>query len=235
MSFTVFPDLPLDLRDMIWSFAARNNGQGRFIQAKFEGTPYYQRTTTRLQTQRRPERASIRHTFRLFELDRPLSTLLVSFESRAATLRENPNYLQLNRGHKIYFNAARDTIHFDLLDMYYINKYCSNSIQRSGRLNAHGFNEIVNLGTSQDGNFRCLDRLRTWQPAGPLLSSVVNPVTTHKPLPDRVHSIYSMHQALNRSYATLQMSLTNRRQLRVSQRHSWNMMHVAIWCLGAAP
>jgi hypothetical protein len=44
-------------------------------------------------------------------------------ESREATLGMNPDFLQLNNGPKLYFDATRNTIHFDVSSLYSTSLY----------------------------------------------------------------------------------------------------------------
>lgn len=202
---TGFNNLPAELRCMVWKYAATNNGEGRFIECKWAGAPYYQKSSRRVMTMRRSERAHIRYRHRVFELSRPLGTLCACAESRAVTLRYNPNYLQLNRGHKIYFNSATDVIYFDLLDLFYMHQYCGNMMLRTGRLNVHGFDEILNLARPRAHNFRGLQDLRDNEQVGPLMPNIETVTYRHRE--NRVTTVwnldYAIQQELHQLAATL--------------------------------
>lgn len=81
-----FGNLPADLRRMIWGIAATNDFKGRVIECAWHGTAYYQRTTRRINTQRRSERAGLRWNNRLEAVSAPLGTLAANHESRAVTI-----------------------------------------------------------------------------------------------------------------------------------------------------
>lgn len=193
---TGFNSLPAQVRCMVWKYAATNNGEGRFIECKWEGTPYYQKSTRRIITMRRSERAHIRYRHRLLEVNRPLGTLFACTKSRAETLKFNPNYLQLNRGHKIYFNSATDVIYFDLLDLFYIHRYCRTMMLRTGRLNIHGFDDILNLARPRPSNFRGLQDLRDNEEVGPLMPNIETVTYRHRP--DRVTTSWNLDYMIQR-------------------------------------
>jgi hypothetical protein len=172
MSATFFGALPAEIRSIVWEMAATNDAQERIVECLWEATPYYQKATRRIVTGRRSEKAGIRWKYRLREYSRPLGILFATQESRAEALQHNPNYLQLNQGHKIYFNAERDIIFFDMKDTFFMFKYCDRMINRIGRLNVHGFDQIRKLARPRLLNYRGFRDLITNVRQGPLMPNV---------------------------------------------------------------
>jgi hypothetical protein len=116
MSFTPFSGLPAELRLQIWD-AASGGHEPRTIEVRFESTPYYQKATSRKNTLRPCTKGSVQYRYVCHSADN-LGVLGANAESRAVALHHNPNALRLNEEQIIRFNAARDTIHFDLESYY---------------------------------------------------------------------------------------------------------------------
>ena len=118
--------------------------------------------------------------------------LFANRESRTEALRHNPNYLQLNQGHKIYFNAERDIIFFDMKDSFFMFKYCDNMMDSIRRLNVHGFDQIRKLARPRFLNYRGFRDLINNPRQGPLMPNVqsVRPVA----LAHRIHFHWQLDQ-----------------------------------------
>lgn len=196
---------------MVWNIVAMNYGQGRFIECQWQGTPYYQKATQRRNTLQRSEKPSVRYRHRLRECNPPLATLSVCTESREETLRCNPNYLQLNRGSKIYFNAERDTIYFDLRDMFMMYEYCTDKMKRLGYLNVHGFDEILHLANPRPHTYHCIQDLIADGTVGPLMPNVRD--VEYRPRQGRVTNLWTLDYHLGRLYDDLMETLDDPRQV----------------------
>lgn len=219
--FTNFNSLPYELRCQVWALAATSFGGSRVIESKWQGTPYYQKTTRRIMTGQRSQLPGLRCRHTLREVSRPLGTLFACWESRRVTLQHNPSFLQLDQGRKIYFNPERDFIYFDLADIYFMYKFCSSRSYRHRRTRARGFDEIVNLAHPRPHSFYCLHLLIHDAYYGPFMPSVKNFMTCHRQ--NRVEPLWNLEDTLGTSFRNLIRTLRRGRQ-RMTVPRNRNLM-----------
>ena len=122
-TFKRFSDFPAEIRLRIWEEAAAIPIDEHIV-AEFHGVPFY--------PARGKENGTLkyRYTLRLGGDCNALGTLGANVESREATLRQNPDVIQLNNGPKLYFNADRNIIHLDLTSIYFIRNYLLQDCRR---------------------------------------------------------------------------------------------------------
>jgi len=121
-TFQLFPCFPPDIRLLIWEEAAKIPTDDHIV-VDFGAKLFAIREESY-----RP-RLQARFYLRLGGNCKPLGTLGANVESREATLRMNPDFLQLNAGPKLYFNAIRNTIHFDFKSLYNIGLYFNQNLR----------------------------------------------------------------------------------------------------------
>jgi hypothetical protein len=125
-TFKLFPQLPPEIRLHIWEEAA-TIPEDEHIVADF-GAELFE--VPEMQELRR---LKCRFYLRLGGDCKALGTLGANVESRQATLRMNPDFLQFNSGPKLYFNTGRNAIHFDLNSLYFIGLYFDQNLPKMKR------------------------------------------------------------------------------------------------------
>jgi 2EXR family len=137
-SFDWYPQLPAELRVKV--LAEAEAGISNILEVCFDRQPTISRTAP-------GEPWHIVWAYKLYTRNPP-SLLSVTQETRSEYLRTRLDYLRLNRGQTIHFNAAKDTIFFDSESLFNLWHYVK---KHRAQLDVHqcnlkGFNQIQTLG-----------------------------------------------------------------------------------------
>ena len=144
--FELFPKLPIELRLKIWKYTARGP---RIIEVTFERDAYYQKSKNPADTSKKGVYAGVYYRHRCISKSGRLGTLWANSEARQETLKCNPAYLQMDRGQKIYFNPAVDTIFVDLHSLYVMyDLFPFTRHARKSPSRFRGFSKVQYLATS---------------------------------------------------------------------------------------
>jgi hypothetical protein len=115
-TFKHFPYLPPEIRILIWEEAATIPAKDPIV-ADFGGTLF------KIPRPKPLGQLKCQFFLRFGFGCKSLGTFGANLESREASLRMNPDFLQFNKGPKLYFDAERNTIHFDFQSLYFIGLY----------------------------------------------------------------------------------------------------------------
>jgi hypothetical protein len=134
-TFTWFPKLPIEIRDIIWDIAS---SEARVIKAIVSGIEYINETKTTT-----PE-ISINSA-----LKRPSPLLSTSNEAHAAYIRNNSHTIPSGQKGKIQFNGNRDMVFFSNYanTNYSIAEALLRTTMTPGNLNARWLLDIKFVGT----------------------------------------------------------------------------------------
>jgi hypothetical protein len=121
-SFNLFPQLPAELRGLIWDAAADTENDG-IVEVYFDRQP-------ECRTRAANGARHIIWQYRCYNKNPSLH--LVNLESREQYLLSHPDILRLNQGQLIYFNGARDTVYFDS-ESFSISSTMSRDIEFNSR------------------------------------------------------------------------------------------------------
>ncbi|KAH7395600.1 hypothetical protein BKA64DRAFT_723883 [Cadophora sp. MPI-SDFR-AT-0126] len=230
-AFPQFGKLPPDIRTMIWQEASKISGPRRIVVVIRAANPKYvphpaRRTGSRGFRALAGPHAYIRWTWTCYattgRFGPPgfVGMLGATRESRGEYLRLNPQFLRLENGPVIHFEAARDSIFMDAKSLFALHMY---TIVPDHLIpvpkwvaNLHGFNQIQNLRTSlRHSNMAGLtpekglfgDRavlagvkfpIREWHPSPMALMEIVNdyrPLGVWHWLNDEKQAMLASHRA----------------------------------------
>lgn len=204
-TFHPFQRLPAEVRVMIWAhytklpydhhLVALNRIPTYHPSAKASKATKAKKATKKkpavqAQPAKKARRVNTTYAYSILNASWPLPLLRVS-KARDETIRSNPNFLQIDEGPRVWFNAKKNIIHLDFYALHILRDYSERFNSSSGRYpTLLGFENIINLsvpsvrGARQqplnmsdfNGVHECVDFLRGPQagmkPFFPLLSGV---------------------------------------------------------------